>query len=343
MLLTSLARFCVENHVQKEPDEALYIEALRALSAGAGEHRADIGGLQILFWSDNPEGDAFLSGALGAVADYWYYRSSPTVRTWLERLDGGTLCAPCNAGVFHVLGLAQSEAQPVIQFWITDTFEGLADRVRAFWDDLRFASPERHGAAILHMMQEAVFARDFDQIAPRLTQDLLAAMLTGTDFPPRLLQTVVERIRADGQVDGRRAGVLKAVLARRSRLSGGGRPAPVELDPAAADPAYRLGRLFAVFDAIWALDGDRIRPSMRFRTLAAAAPGLTAYGVGGLARLALNGAKVKDGATVSELRQVMDQLLDGSALRLPPRLSTENQARFALGLYQQQQALSRRR
>lgn len=348
MILTSLARFCLENQIRKDREDELYIEALRALSAATGEHRVDIGGLQILFWSDDPDGDAFLSGALGAVADHWYYRSSPKVRAWLDQLASGTLEPPKGDGAFHVLGLIQSESSPVIRFWITDTFQGLADRVRAFWDDLSFAPSGRlSSAVILHMIQEASVAQDFRQIAPQLTQDLLAAMLSGSDFPPRLLQTIVWRIRKDGEINGHRAAVLKALLARRARLAGGARTAPAELDAEASDSAYLLGRLFAVFDAVWTLDEavrppdePDARPSALFRGLVIAAPELTTRWVGLLSRLRLAGARRRNGARAKALARDMNDLTRRLQRRLPASLSLENQARFALGLYQQQYALA---
>ena len=343
MILTSLARFCLDHQLEGERDNELYMEALRVLSAATGEHRVDIGGLQILYWSDSPEGDWFLSGALGAVGDYWYYRTSPGVRAWLDRLDSGELSDPRPAnGVFHVLGVSQSESSPVIGFWISDTFRGLTDRIRAFWDDLHFASAGRPTvAAILHMVREAASAEDFEQIAPRLTEDLLRGMLSGAEFPPRLLQAVVDRIRKDGVVDGRRAAVLKALLGRRARLSGSGRAAPAELDPAAPDPDYRLGRLYAVFDALWSLAPGWPWPTAFFRSLVASAPGPTTLGLSSLARLKLACVKPKDRPAAAALAQEMDQLLASLDRRLPSHLSVEHHARFALGLHQQRQSMAR--
>ena len=340
MLLTSLARFCLEHHIQGESGDDRYREAMRALAAATGEHRVDVGGLQILFWSDSREGDVFLSGALGAVADCWSYRNAPAVRAWLGRLDSGDPAfGPQASGAFHVLGIARSDASPMIEFWITDTFDGLADRVRAFWDDLRFA-PGRQlsSAAILQLVQEAAFAQDFQRIAPRLTQDLLTAMLSGSDFPPRLMQAVMDRIRQDGEVNGGRAAVLKALLSRRARLTGS-RIVRAQLDAEAIDAAYLLGRLFAVFDALWALDQATSRPSVRFLRFVALAPGPSTWGVNALSRLKLMGAKRRNRPRALALARDIDGLARLLQTRLPASLSLENQARFVLGLHHQRQAL----
>jgi CRISPR-associated protein Csd1 len=340
MLLTSLARFCLEHHIQDGSGDDRYREAMRALAAATGEHRVDIGGLEILFWSDSREGDVFLSGALGAVADCWRYRNSPAVRAWLDRLEAGDpTLGPQASGAFHVLGLARSDASPVIEFWITDTFDGLADRVRAFWDDLRFApGSQLSSAAILQLVQEAAFTQDFQRIAPRLTQDLLSAMLSGSDFPPRLMQVVMDRILKDGDLNGGRAAVLKALLSRRARLARN-RVVRAQLDAEAVDAAYLLGRLFAVFDALWALDQATSRPSVRFLRWVAVAPGLTTRGVSALSRLKLMGARRRNRPRAQALARDIDGLATLLQSRLPANLSLENQARLVLGLYQQRQAL----
>ena len=122
----------------------------------------------------------------------------------------------------------------MIRFWITDAMIGLPDRVRAFWEDLRFETADRPcPATILNMLAQAAPGETHDLIALRLTQDILTAMLSGVDLPPDLLPAIVRRIRTDGRIDGQRAAVLKAVLARRARLSGA-RAAQAILDPEAA-------------------------------------------------------------------------------------------------------------
>ena len=77
MILASLERFCLDHDLRAERGEDVHVEALRAPSAAAGEHRVEIGGVQTVFWSDDPLGDAVLSGALGAVADDWRPSSRP--------------------------------------------------------------------------------------------------------------------------------------------------------------------------------------------------------------------------------------------------------------------------
>ena len=60
------------------------------------------------------------------------------------------------------------------------------------------------------------------------------------------------RLRADQDVNGRRAAICKAVLVRELRLDDPSTREDylVSLDPHEANPGYRLGRLFAVLENV---------------------------------------------------------------------------------------------
>ena len=113
------------------------------------------------------------------------------------------------------------------------------------------------------------------------------------------------------------------------------------LDPEAPDTAYRLGRLFALLDAVGPLDERPSSPNIRFRRLTAAAPAAAALGLSGLAYLRLAGLRARNGPQAGALKPEIDALLRSLWRRLPAYLSPDSQARFALGLYQQSQALVR--
>ena len=81
------------------------------------------------------------------------------------------------------------------------------------------------------------------------------------------------RMRADGDISGVRVALCKAVIAREARL-GGNKTNPEELPMSldkAANPGYRLGRLFAVLEGAQRLAlGDRINATIRDRYYGAA-------------------------------------------------------------------------
>ena len=91
----------------------------------------------------------------------------------------------------------------------------------------------------------------------------MRAILTGDRYPRALLAAVIMRMRADGAINGLRAAICKACLARdcpQGHREGG---IPVGLEPRSnLIPAYRLGRLFAVLESVQrAALGNSTRPS----------------------------------------------------------------------------------
>ena len=81
------------------------------------------------------------------------------------------------------------------------------------------------------------------------------------------------------------------------------------------------------------------KPSARFRKLAAAAPSIAVRWLRPLSRLRLLHASRRDRPRVLALGRELDEL--GARLaHLSPSSNLESQARFALGLYQQRQALA---
>src|SRR5262249_1334241 len=98
-----------------------------------------------------------------------------------------------------------------------------------------------------------------ENIPPGLAADIFAAVLTGTVFPRTVLSSAVQRVRSEHNEDNirfhehKRFALLKAYLrrARRARHFDPSLPhiGPIR-DEACLDPAYRLGRLFAVLEKI---------------------------------------------------------------------------------------------
>lgn len=80
-------------------------------------------------------------------------------------------------------------------------------------------------------------------------QGLLRAALLGRALPPKLLNHVINRIRADGRVDTARVALIRLALRRRPDLLPDERERLTPtLNNDKNDPAYLSGRVFAVLD-----------------------------------------------------------------------------------------------
>ena len=146
------------------------------------------------------------------------------------------------------------------------------------------------------------------------------------------------RLRAgDDPRAGWHAAAIRAVL---MRLHGGG-GAPVSLDKQDTNPAYRLGRLFAVLEeAQERALGRGVNTTIRDRYFGAASAApvrvfpLLLRGVQNhLGKL----RKEEPGAaTMIEIK--LGEVIEGLASELPRSLRLEEQGRFAIGYYHQRSA-----
>ena len=76
------------------------------------------------------------------------------------------------------------------------------------------------------------------------------AVICGTPYPLSLLSQLITRIRADGDVNGLRVAMMKAVLQRRFRKGFIEEGVPMSLNNESPNRAYLLGQLFAVLERI---------------------------------------------------------------------------------------------
>ena len=172
-----------------------------------------------------------------------------------------------------------------------------------------------------------------------LAGELTRSILTGRRYPRALLAATIMRMRADRAVNGRRAAICKAVLARELRLD---QSLPTEdhlvsLDRDEPSPGYRLGRLFAVLENVQRTAlGRNVNATIRDRYYGAASatpasvfPLLIRNANHHLANIRKTG---KGGLTYS-LEKEMGQILDGLGSTFPRNLPIEDQGRFAIGYY----------
>lgn len=248
-----------------------------------------------------------------------------------------------------VLGLAPNASRLSIRYWLRDSLGALAERLRAHAQDLALEpqpwktppTPWRLALCTAPIRDGKAKAED---VSPLLAGNLMRAILTGGRYPQSVLANLVMRMRADGDVSGLRVALCKAVICRDRRLAGSEealKGVPVSLDVNLEDPAYLLGRLFAVLEgAQRAALGGQVNATIRDRYFGAASatPALV-YGMlmhnvqNHLARV----RKDKAGLAVNlerDIREIVAKLPP----HLPKSLNLESQGTFAIGYYHQSEA-----
>lgn len=162
----------------------------------------------------------------------------------------------------------------------------------------------------------------------------MRAILEGTPYPDALANALIRRIRADHKINYLRAAMLKAWLTRKPNRQGG---IPVSLDTERTDPAYRLGRLFAVLEsAQYRALGDvgaNIRD--RFYSSASATPSVIFPRL--LRTYQHHLGKMERGSKTFYEKQAQEII--GGIDTMPAHLNLEAQAQFAIGYYHQRKAL----
>lgn len=232
----------------------------------------------------------------------------------------------------YLLGLAPNAARLSVRFWHPGDFGGFARNVRRFWDDLAIEPAGWKGPpAAWSLLYEVALLGKAENIPPLLGGQVMRAVLTGQPLPRSLLSGVIARIRADGRITARRAAICRAVINRHAAKE----EIPVSLDPDNLNPAYRLGRLFAVLESIQqrALPGLNATIKDRYFAAASATPARVFPLLVKNATHHIALMRKEGGGLGHWFESRMGAIWAGLGPDLPRSLNLEDQGRFVAGYY----------
>ena len=334
-----------------------YTTALNALLGRDSPNKVQIGDATTVIWADRE--DAVEADLVGLFDD----NPDAHVNAVKHRLEGarsGSLGADDTALRFFVLGLAPNASRIAVRFWFHETFERLGPRILQHFDDLRIVRQSDKDAAtpaIYWLLRSIAPQGKADNIPPRLAGEWMRAILEATPYPPALLNAAVNRCRAEqasdhfgGNVPYLRAAILKACINREHRRRHNLTPDHAfireELDVNQLDPAYRLGRLFAVLERIQSAAQPGINATIRDRYYGAASstPGAVFPTLMRLKNAHLK--KLSPGLEAFFERlvgEICGSVEQPALTEFPRQLDLHAQGLFALGYYQQRQSLYARK
>ena len=239
-----------------------YCTALNYLLA-SDRRRLRVGDAATVFWTEQPSPAEdllpFLVDSTKSPEDEGLKQRLAVV---LEKLADGKLATDDlgdSITPFYILGLSPNASRLSVRFWHTSTLGDLAANLQEHhldlaivrqWDEKNSKNPEPKVPGIYALLRQT--ARDADGIPPLLGGPLIRAILLGTNYPDALFQKVMSRLRVTekdqkgnplDRVTYLRAAIIKAYLNRNHQLR-----LPMSLDTTRTDPAYLLGRLFAVLE-----------------------------------------------------------------------------------------------
>lgn len=249
----------------------------------------------------------------------------------------------------YILGLAPNAARLSVRFWYPGSFGDFADNILQFWEDLHIEPSKWKGSpAVWSLLYETAIRvgtkPKAETIPPLLGGEVMRSVLSGKPLPRMLLSAIIRRVRADGNITGRRAAICKAVINRTlaekfpNHFYSEKEAIPVSLDPDNLNPAYRLGRLFAVLESAQLAALPKLKATIKDRYFAAASatparvfPLLVKNATHHLARLK-KGDKSKLGYW---FEKEMGMIWLGLDVNMPLALTLEDQGRFIAGYYHQ--------
>jgi len=337
-----------ENAPVGEEAEFKYTTALNSLLAADSHRRAWLGDSTFVFWAERPTGELVERGVADLFSDPDRddpHRHSEDVRAVLEALsDGSWTATPHGAGRFYVLGLAPNAGRVAVRTWTVATAEEVARRLRDHFVDIAIARPvfAREHPSLFSLLRSVALQGKAENIPPNLQGDVAYAILNGRPYPISLLAAALRRSCAEGDVTPERAALIKAVVNRHRRAAGEGREElSVALDTANADPAYRLGRLFAALERAQETASPGLNATIRDRYYGAASSTPITVFPRLLDLKNHHVAKIESPHTRAWLERLIGEIVDGIP-KIPVHLSLIQQGDFAIGYYHQRQDFFRK-
>jgi CRISPR-associated protein Csd1 len=245
---------------------------------------------------------------------------------------------------FYVLGLAPNSARIVVYYWNVGTIASFSENLARWFNDLEMIGQDHYGyPPLIKLLRSSVLQYKDANIPPNLPAAIIRSILSGSQLPETLIQSVLRRIKAEkGEVNYLRACSIKAYLNRKyyfldnslskkqqERLT-------VSLNKEEIREGYCLGRLFAILEKLQldAQSGIKATIRDRYYSSASSTP-KTVFGT--LMRLSTHHLKKLENPgwkinAEKNIGEVMDLISE-----FPSHLNMENQGLFAIGYYHQKQ------
>jgi CRISPR-associated protein Csd1 len=321
-----------------------------------------IGDTSVVFWADAVE----VGEEAAKIADDWFgrtfgplvadtkpnnlehkFQNTPTLQVPAQSLFVGKVHRnldpqfPKDAR-FHVMGLSPNAARLSVRFWISSRLDSIAQRMAEHHFDF-LIEPSPWGADLPdvgRLLRRIAAAQEkFDTIPHLLAGELIRAILAGTSYPRTLLTTALMRLRAGADpATGWHAAAIRAVLAREQRLKHQREGPPVSFNRDYANPAYQLGRMFALAEIAQRMALGKTSTTIRERYFGAATAAPANIFPLVLRGMQAHLVKLRAQNRGSWIEAEIERIAAHLSPSLPRTLRMEDQGRFVIGYYHQRRA-----
>lgn len=335
---------------------------------GHADFHGRLGDTTLVYWAEGAEpayGSAFMA-MMGMGGEDKNEITQKELRGLLTALCGGNTVkwenVPLNPeNRFYILGIAPNASRLSVRFFLQDSFDAFVKHYQKHQERLNIVRPafdERETLSIWALLRETVNPNSRDKSAqPQLVGEMLRTVLTGSLYPSTLFTQVEIRIRAEREINRGKAAIIKAYL-RRNVVEQQRKNAHVYEEvlgvalneSKTTDLPYRLGRLFAVLEALQleAFKDNNNRDSKpnttikdQFFSSACATPAVAFPIIVDRAQKYLRKLKAKNKEGLARYySDMMDDIIGNfEEKRYPAHLSLEDQGIFQIGYYHQRQRM----
>lgn len=322
---------------------------------GHADFHGRLGDTTLVYWAEDAEpayGSAFMA-MMGMGGEDKNEITQKELSSVLTALCQGHTVKWANVPLnpknrFYILGLAPNASRLSVRFFLQDSFDAFVKHYQKHQERLNIVHPafdERETLSIWALLRETVNPNSRDKSAqPQLVGEMLRAVLTGSLYPSALYTQTEIRMRAEKEINRGKAAIIKAYLLRnvveqqKDQTHVYKEVLDVELNEQSTYLPYRLGRLFAVLEAVQQKANPNINTTIkdRYFNSACATPALVFPTLLRLAQSHLS--KIGGGAEVYYDKMIIE-LLGDVTQSYPLRLSLQDQGIFQIGYYHQKQKL----
>ena len=324
-----------------EEAEFAYTTALNHLLRNDSRNKFSVGNRTFVFWSSN-------SGDIGRLAEesLWNLfgfgdldvdnpnKGIEQVRKVFGAIYSGTLKTSLDDR-FYILGLAPNSARIAVTYWAEIPLIEFAARINSHLDDMTIIDgrlEKRSYMGLRSILSTVTLGGKHTDATPNLPESIVKSIFQRLPYPQPLYASCIRRIRAEQNISITRAAIIKAYL---NRLNNKEQKITIMLDKENKNQGYLCGRLFAVLDKIQ-YDANKLHSiKERYMNSASSTPATVFATILNLS--SHHSDKLSDTRKIyfEKLKQeIMDKI---SSDGFPPHLDLQDQGRFFVGYYHQQQ------
>lgn len=323
-----------------EEAEFAYTTALNYLLRSDSKNKFLLGNRTFLFWaSSSSESGQKAEESLWSMLGFQDNDDDPNrrilqVREVFNSIYSGQLTTSLE-DKFYILGLAPNSARIAVTYWTEIPLKEFASMILKHFDDMDIVDTRKEKKpyfGLRSILSSVTLGGKVSDVTPNLPEALVKSIFQGLPYPQTLYSSCIRRIRAENTLGIARAAIIKAYL---NRVNENQEKLNTMLDKENKNQGYLCGRLFAVLDKIQGDANGQHSIKERYMNAASATPATVFATIINLS--SHHSEKLNEGRKVyfEKLKQeIVDKI---SAEGFPSHLDLQDQGRFFVGFYHQQQ------